>query len=268
MSAELEKRIVDALAPASAMSAADLQALILTTNAAIGVAETAAMAARERGYDPVQSTDLAAAARAIEEARLRLGRLQTLLPRLQLRYAAALDREARAAFEQHYAAVKQRRDELAARFAKRYAAIVTELTGLIADMAEVDAECGAVNAEASELTNEHRRLLGCELHARNLENFSRDAPSLLVDHDDHGLRLPLFEDSTTMAWPPPRPSYAAQAATLIVPSSDPRRYSADWWQAADDDLEARERAAARHAEEETAAAGQRLRDYEASLLQR
>jgi hypothetical protein len=66
-----------------------------------------------------------------------------------------------------------------------------------------------------------QHLLSAELHARGLDRFSYNTPSLrtavhLVDWD-----------SGREIWPPPRPSMAAAFAAIAMPSYD-RRFTADW----------------------------------------
>jgi len=61
-------------------------------------------------------------------------------------------------------------------------------------------------------------LLSAELHARGLDRFTRDTPSLLTS-------VCLFDwNSGRQIWPPRRPPMAAAFATSMVPACDP----ADW----------------------------------------
>lgn len=108
-------------------------------------------------------------------------------------------------------------------------------------MIECDRECHRVNVSAP--AGEQRRLAGAELAARGLERFSTADPSIARE-----LKLPDFEHSVRMAWPPPRPSMVAAFAATMLPDSD-RRFSGDWW-------EEREQGAARQRAEQ-----QRIADY-------
>jgi hypothetical protein len=67
------------------------------------------------------------------------------------------------------------------------------------------------------------------LAARGLERFSTADPSIVGE-----LKLPDFEHSVRMAWPPPRTLDSA----LFSPVSDSRRYSADWGLAAEEEARA------------------------------
>jgi hypothetical protein len=70
----------------------------------------------------------------------------------------------------------------------------------------VDEKVHRVNAEAP--AGEHRRLLGVELTARGLLEFSRTNPSIIET-----AQLPDYERSGKMAWPLPR-QCRLTAATL------------------------------------------------------
>jgi hypothetical protein len=85
-------------------------------------------------------------------------------------------------------------------------------------------------------------LRSAELHARGLDGFTRDSPSLLGS-------VVLFDfESGRQIWPPPRPSMASAFAAIAMPGCD-RRFTADW--AKDNER----RAAAQQAER------QRMADY-------
>lgn len=265
MTDSLEKCVIAALA-LDFLPSADLQTLILQMNAAISEAENAAATARESAFDPTRSSDLQAAQREMENTALRLGRLQTLAPRLQSKYQESLAAETHARWLADYESVKAQRDDLAAEFRQCYPALVNELAGLFAEMKRIDGECERVNSAASGIRNEHRRLLGCELAARGLENFSASAPSIL-QHQDRGLRLPDFPDSSALAWPPPRPSLAPEYFGVggIAPTGDPRRYSADWAVAISDDNARRAKNEERWDEAEARQQAESKRRYEDSL---
>jgi hypothetical protein len=88
----------------------------------------------------------------------------------------------------------------------------------------------------------------CIWHARGLDSFSRDAPSLLTSvHLVDG-------DSGRPAWPLPKPSMASAFAAMAMPGSGPR-FTGDW--AKDDER----RAAGQQAER------QHMADYYARQTQ-
>jgi hypothetical protein len=61
-------------------------------------------------------------------------------------------------------------------------------------------------------------LVSAEVHARGLDRFTRDTPSLLTS-------VCLFDwDSGRQMWPPPQPSISAAFAATLVPADN----SADW----------------------------------------
>ena len=81
-------------------------------------------------------------------------------------------------------------------------------------------------------------LRSAELHARGLDSFSRDTPSLLT-------AVHLVDwDSGRQIWPPLRPSIASAFATTMVPASG-RRFSPEWWKDSEQGA-ARQQAERRH----------------------
>jgi hypothetical protein len=66
------------------------------------------------------------------------------------------------------------------------------------------------------LAGEHRRLLRVELAARDLASFSTSDPSISTS-----LRLPDWENSDRMAWPPPKTPLALLVAASVMRSPDP-----------------------------------------------
>jgi hypothetical protein len=98
-----------------------------------------------------------------------------------------------------------------------YPAVETKLTDILQRIAECDKEISHINATAP--SGEPLRLREVELAARDLEHFTRAAPSIA-----HGLKLPHWEEPSRLAWPPPRQFDPALFAAMPFN----RRYSADW----------------------------------------
>ena len=94
-------------------------------------------------------------------------------------------------------------------------------------MTACDRECHRVNVSAP--AGEPRRLAGAELAARGLEKFTAADPSITRE-----LKLPDFEHSDRMAWPPRQTLEPA----LFSPVSASPRYSADWGLAAEEEARA------------------------------
>jgi hypothetical protein len=120
--------------------------------------------------------------------------------------------------------------------------------GLKLRVKEVDQECSCVNSQAA--AGEHRRLRGVELTARCLESFNISNPSIMVN-----ARLPNWEHSDHMAWPPPKTPLAALVAEAMTPPHD-LRFTADWAAARQQDMARRTAAEARWAKEEEASSDQ------------
>ena len=121
----------------------------------------------------------------------------------------------------------------------------------------IDAECSRINGEAP--AGEHRRLLGWSLPRANLQGSAPRSPSIAKE-----LKLPDFECSAKMAWPPPQPSLAAMFAMSMVPPNDPR-YTADWAAALEKENARRAANEARRDKEEAERQAQSRLGYEASL---
>jgi hypothetical protein len=160
-------------------------------------------------------------------------RLRTVLPRLQQRYQEVVAHEYLAKWEKDFETVKVEHDALAAEFREVYRQVAAKLVDLLTRMTACDRECHRVDVSAP--AGEPRRLVGPELAARNLEGFSTADPSILRE-----LKLPDFEHSVRMAWPPPRTSMGAAFAATMLNVSD-RRFSGDWWKDGEEGA-ARERA--------------------------
>jgi hypothetical protein len=90
--------------------------------------------------------------------------------------------------------------------------------GLLIRAEEVDKEVSRINGSAPD--GEHRRLLGVELTARDLERFTTANPSITQQ-----LRLPAFDRGAELAWPPPKPSMAVQVAASMIQRPHP---GANW----------------------------------------
>jgi hypothetical protein len=104
---------------------------------------------------------------------------------------------------------------------------VARLIATFRRAADLDQKVQAVNAAAP--AGEHRRLLGVELVARGLANFTISNPSLVKN-----VQLPEFENAGHMAWPPrkvPDGVYIAESVAQMVarmpsPTTDLRGYRA------------------------------------------
>ena len=212
----LEKRIAAALSSDTASTV--LSALISETEVAISqTAETE----RAKALDPIVSPDAANAHAAMEEAAFRRERLRNVLPRLKQWHQEVAAKEYLAQWLGDYETLKVERDELATEL-REYPVWVAKIGGLFTRVVANDAELSHLHQARPAGVSLH--LLGAELAARGLDNFTRDDPSIANE-----LKLPDFEHSVQMAWPPPRPSMGAAFAATMMPTSD-RRFSADWWQ--------------------------------------
>jgi hypothetical protein len=230
----LEERIDFALQPDAAVTSVELAALIEEAEDGIAKAE------KKRAIDQTLSLDPAAARQAIADATFAADRLRTLLSKLQARYQQVRDDEERTAWLAELDALKPERDALAEELREVYPDAVTKIVDLFVRITENDkALSERLQGRPAGVMG---RLLSAELHARGLDSFSNNMPSLLTAV--HLIDL----DTGRQIWPPPQPSMAAAFAAIAMPSYG-RRFSADWWK------DNERRAAAQRVEQ------QRIADY-------
>jgi hypothetical protein len=215
----LEERIDVALQPEAAVTSADLAALIEEAETKIAKAD------QLWTIDPTLSPDPKAARQMIMDTTLAADRLRPLLPKLQARYEqvheqeqAAWWAEREAVWLTEYDALKRERDALAEELREVYPDAATKIADLFARIAVNNEALAELHRSRPAGVDQH--LLLAELHARGLDYFTYDAPSLLTMH--------LFDwDTGRKIWPPPPPSLAAACAATAMPSYD-RRFTADW----------------------------------------
>lgn len=233
----LEQRIDFAIQPDAAITSADVAALIEETETAIAKAE------KERSIEHTLSLDQKAARQAIEDATFAAKRLRILLSKLQARYEEVYYRETVAAWLPEYEVLMRKRDALAEELREVYPNAVAKVADLFLRINGNDEELSRLHQARPPGVTLH--LLSCELHARGLDGFGRDMPSLrtavqLVDWD-----------SGRQIWPPGRRS--AQSALAAAVPVDNARFGANWAQ------DNERRAAAQRAEQ------QRLADFYARV---
>jgi hypothetical protein len=210
----LEKRIDIALQPETAITSAEAAALI--EEAEVGIAK----AEKAQAVEQTLSLNPAAARQAIADATFAANRLRTLVSKLHVRYQQLRDKEEATAWLAQQEPPRRERDALAKELREVYPAAVTKIVDLFVRII-------ANNNELIELGQTRpsgvERLSSAELHARGLDTFSRDMPSLLTAV--HLVDL----DTGRQVWPPPKPSITAACAATAIPGND-RRFTADWAQ--------------------------------------
>ena len=187
--------------------------------------------------DPTTSVDIAA---LIVEAEIGIAKAdkeravdQALLSNLQARYRQAQAQEQATGWLAEHDRLKGERDALAAELRELYPDAVTKITDLFVRITANDEALSRLHQARPSGMKQH--LLPAELHARGLDSFSRDHPSLL-----ESTRL-LDWASGHEIWPPPQTPLAVLVAAS-VPRSPYR--GADWWQ------DNERRAAAQRAEQQ------------------
>jgi hypothetical protein len=191
-------------------SSADIAALIEEAEAGIAEAEKEATVDRTLALDPK------AARQVIADAAFAAVRLRMLWAKLQARYQEVHDQEQAKAWLAEYDVMKRKRDALAQEVREVYPDPVIKIVDLFVRITDNNEALSELHQARPPGVTEH--LVSAELHARGLDRFTRDAPSLLTS-------VSLFDfDSGRQVWPPPRPPMAAAFAASMVPACDP----ADW----------------------------------------
>jgi hypothetical protein len=212
----LEQRAVASLSN-DGISVTELAELIREVEGALAAAYAAAEEARREGADPLLSPDPVLARERVIAAELAYERADSLLSKLETRRRQLAAAERTVNWEADYERVKAERDRLAVELATSYPQAVANLVDLLGRVGECEKECARVAETAA--SGERRRLLGPELHAKELTRFTRDAPSLTRD-----LRLPSWEQPATTAWPP-------RTREVLTFAPGYARSPADWWRA-------------------------------------
>jgi hypothetical protein len=255
----IEQKISSALTNPN-IGSADLTELIAEAAEVADAAEKSAAAEKEKALDLVAAPDLDKAHAALVAAELSRDRLKAVLLKLRTRLTEALAAEHHARWFADFQRVEKLRDQAADKFARQCPELLASLVGLFREAEAVDQEVSRVNSGAP--SGEHRRLYCVELTARGLNEFTRSQPSIAKT-----IQLPEWQQSSTLAWPPPQPSFAATYAASMVPPFDPR-YSADWWKVLEQENAERAKVAERRQEEEEQRQLESRRAYEASLQRR
>jgi hypothetical protein len=174
-------------------------------------------AEKEGTVDQTLTLDPKAARQAIEDATFAANRLRALLSKLQARRREVRDEEERTAWLAARDALKPERDALATELREVYSNAVNQIVDVLSRAAAFDQRLIELHIA---LPPGVKGLLSPELHARGLDRFNRDTPSLLTS-----VQLIDWETGRQI-WPPPRPSMGAAFAATMMPHD--RRFTADW----------------------------------------
>jgi hypothetical protein len=188
--------------------------------------------------DLTLSADARGAREAQQVAESIRDRLCFALPRLKARYQKIAAQENLAQLQAEFAAVEAARDALARELGELYPEVVAKLVDLFSRIAVNDAEISNLHRQRPAGVSLHLRTP--ELEARDVDGFTRDRPSIAAT-----LRLPDFEHSDRMVWPPPSTLLAVLASQGMAA---PPHAGGDWWRGRE------ERAAAQRGEQARVAA--------------
>jgi hypothetical protein len=232
----LEQRIVVALQPDNSIRSADVAALIKETGTVIADAE------KEQAVDP-RSSDSRAAGQAIIDAMCTANRLGPLLLKLKARYQEIHEQEEsekwfaerEATWVDKHDALKKERDALAEELRDDYSPAADRIADLFKRIATIDMAIDELNRTCPVRLQRH--LLSVERHARGIDNFSVNTPSLLAS-------VCLFDFNSGRQICPPLQQSMGAAFAATMPTSD-QRFSANWWKENEDGA-ARQRVRQQH----------------------
>jgi hypothetical protein len=226
----LEERIDAALQTDAAVTSADLFALIEETEIDIAKAD-------QLWKMPHQTSPLDSEARQLmTDTILAADRLRPLLPKLWARLDLVQQQEQvirsakrKAVWLADYDASKNERDALAEELREIYPNAASMIVNILGRLATNDEVLAKLHRDRPDGVEQYLR--SAELHARGLESFTENTPSLLAS-------VRLFDwDTGRQIWPPPRPSMASAFAATSMQVCD-RRFTADWALAREANVEA------------------------------
>jgi hypothetical protein len=258
MSAQLEKKIVTALTAEPPPPLDRLLTLISEVESGIIAAESAAELAREQFLDPIATPDANAGRAKLESKQFISARLRTLLPKLQERAHAVQAEENRKDWQVDFARCAEERNQLAAELRETYPKVVSQLVSLFSRIRANDLALSDLHGSRPD--GAKGTLLSAELTARNLSEFNRDQPSLTRD-----LRLPEWQESCRLAWPPRDTPAAVLLSESIASQGDPRRHSSEWYQVLREDNARRVAEEQKRIEQEQRHTAEERAVYERSL---
>jgi hypothetical protein len=214
---ELEQRISIALTPGGMQSSA-IADLLDELEGAIIDAEGVSRLEHERSLDPNVMPDPAEARRVAEDAAFVVGRLQTLLRRLEGVYQEVVAAERKADWEARFDELHVKRDALADEFEKALP-LFNQLADLFIRMQPCDSEIRKL--QLARPANVAGDLGSVELCVRELNAFSPDTPSIL---ERTVLPAP---DGNRKLWPPPRAFRSGRTVCASCPPHQDLEVSAN-----------------------------------------
>ena len=162
----------------------------------------------------------------VDKLELELQRLKAAIPALQARYRELEEHEHCTVWNADYTKVAQERDQLAKELIALYPTMVDKFVDLFKRIEHCDKNADILNRTAP--AGEKRRLIGVELTARELDNFTATQPSLAKT-----VQLPHPGETCQLAWPPVDVSFGIAAADMVYNAMASRSaaFSPDWHEA-------------------------------------
>lgn len=207
MKQTLDERIAAAL-NGDGLGSAEIEQLFDEIEAALPSAEAQATEAHDRSLDP-RCLDPTARTTA-QDFKHRVERLKACQVPLARKLDAVRGREEHARWLPRYQAVEAEGAALAEELKETYAECLTKLVGLFERMRAHDQRVGQINHAAP--AGETRRLKPVEQVAGRLNSGAITNPTLI-----DAVKLPEFENSSKLLWPPPAVPFGVLYAESMAP---------------------------------------------------
>jgi hypothetical protein len=209
---DLDVRISGLLSAPDAHASSVFMDMIAEVEAAILDTDAIIRDCRAREVDPAV-VDPGARGRA-DDSEVVAHRLHNALVKLRELRMAAVAREEATAWRADADKVQAVRDQLAAEFALRYPAIVSELVGLFTSITACDREIDRIHNSAPDIEN--RRLRKVEAEARRID--------LTLGSILENCRLPnllIGQHGASQAWPLSQPNVGLQLLSIFPKNGSP-----------------------------------------------
>lgn len=217
MAKPLDDRIAAALKPGSRLS--DCEDLVIEITAEVERVKAAQASAEDRRTDPaVGEAEAAEANLEVEEAKLRLMRLDRAAAALGDAIAAKKASESERSARNRHEQARKRRDDLAAELSERVGPMLDELVALLGRLVDSDSEVAEVNRMT--LPDDCEKLESAEVIARGKHARGHLGHKLIE------MKIPLF-DYPGLAWPNKGRDAKADAQRAVEAAAERDRLNAE-----------------------------------------
>jgi hypothetical protein len=213
----LEQRAIKALT--DEVGSSILASLVNETETAIATATNDAEVAEATALDAIASPDPVKARAVMEEAKFKVSRLRSLLPRLQERFGEAALQERYNAWVKEFDAFAPERDAAAEELRVIYTEITSKIVPLLIRIEQIDAKASRIALSKPVQYQDGRWLQkNVEMLARGIDGVGLHGHTIMKD-----LKLPNWENPSKLSWP--LPSNIDWSTTVPIVAHP----GGDWW---------------------------------------